>query len=54
MRPRDILTALRRWRAFRRREILDGYGVRHVIADELRAEGVMLSSVPGRTYAEDL
>ena len=36
------------------RKILDGYGVRHVIADELRAEGVTLSSVPGRTYAEDL
>jgi hypothetical protein len=35
-----------------RREILDGYGVRHVIAEELRAEGVTLSNVPGRTYAE--
>jgi len=35
------------------RELRDGYGVRQVIADELRAEGMALERVPGTTYAAD-
>jgi len=46
------------WRKMRgrepRSEHLDGYGVRRVIAAELRAEGVTLSRVPGTTHAQDL
>lgn len=36
-----------------RESLLDGYRVRHVIADQLRHEGVTLDQVPGKTYAED-
>lgn len=32
---------------------LDGHGVRALIAEELRAEGVTLSGVPGTSYAAD-
>jgi hypothetical protein len=31
-------------------ELLDGYGVRHVIAEHLRADGVTIEDVPGTTY----
>lgn len=33
-----------------RRKILDGHGIRALIAEELRAEGVTLSGVPGTSY----
>jgi len=42
------------WKKPRGLGLLERYGVRHVIAAELRAEGVTLSSVPGTTYAQDL
>jgi hypothetical protein len=53
--------ALDRWRADwrgladplaapRRAELLDGYGVRQVVAMELQGEGVTIEDIPGTTY----
>jgi hypothetical protein len=45
------------WRALadpsaepRRTELLDGYGVRQLVANELRDDGVAIDDIPGATY----